>query len=262
MPTQKPKFRRLLDSIEHRELITPHLELFLHNRGRESWPEEFAIKVYNKETKFDGYFHPSRHAAMASLFLFYEFHPEFRPHLSRIQESTEGVMAMMWGSAGHAILQSIMIEAGMAEPEDIEVSFKNEFRHCTGRLDVRKVTLPHGVTIPCEIKTTAYLPRGPIPSHVVQMQPYMDLACGEPQERMSLLYALKNHPHAFREFVIRRDEELLKAIYGKWQRVRDAIERDSIKGIDFCPGCKPVPGNKTYVECPARAFCKINEEVA
>jgi hypothetical protein len=248
------RFRRLFDTLGRNELLTPHLEAFLLSHGSRAWPDRFAIEVINKEREWDGYFHPSSHAAMPELQLFYEFHPEFQQKL-RPEKPTVGTeLAWKIGAAIHAVEQSLLIHGGFAEAGEVEKSFLNKKRWSSGHLDVRELIIPNlDVRPPLEIKTIGYIPREPLPEHVLQLQIYMDLGCKKPQKLGILLYIGKKFPHEYREFVLRRDDELLLSIYEKWARVREAVRMDDPGKLVNC--CEP--GSSMHHLCPARFVCRI-----
>ena len=248
-------FRRFYDSIARRNVLVPHLEAALATRGDRSWPDEFPIKVDNKEREFDGYFHPSSHAGMPGLLLYYTFHPEHRLRLEVARETPRDVMTLLIGSALHSVTESLLLELGFAEPVDIEPGFRDEVRMCSGQPDVLRITLPALEEHPMvEIKTIARLPRAPLPAHVVQVQPYMDLAA-ECRDWCILLYIEKAWPHAFAEFKVERDDDLLDGIYSKWRAVRDALDLSDPSLLSNCGGCEP--NNKVHANCEARMTCRI-----
>lgn len=251
-PKKESKFRRLTDSISTGGILTPHLEQALMTKGESSWPSEYAIKIYNKERHWDGLFHPSSHTDSPELQLFYEFSPKYA--IRREPPTVDLIMTFQVGSAFHSLLQSMLLHLGFCEEEDIETHFVNVERHCSGTVDVRKITLPNGKTYPLEIKSAGFLPKEPSEKYLRQLQVYMDVGCGEVQEEGIILYLEKNHPHRFREFLVRRDEKILNDIYGKWNRVLEAIEFDDPSMLEF--PCHAV-NSKAHQECPARNVCLL-----
>jgi len=67
---------RTLATYQRGEIITPYLEEALTKDI--VWPEEYQIKVYNKERLFDNMYHPSTDISKGELELYYKFHPELR----------------------------------------------------------------------------------------------------------------------------------------------------------------------------------------
>jgi len=66
---------RTLATYQNNEPITPHIEEALIHAD---WPEEYPVKVFNKERKFDNMYHPSSDVIAGELQLYYKFHPELR----------------------------------------------------------------------------------------------------------------------------------------------------------------------------------------
>lgn len=244
---------RTLESLHKKQLLTPHFERALLGAD---WPEEYAIRVVNKERIWDGRFHPSGDADADLLYLYYRFHPDY--HLDYERPSPELEMTFQIGNAYHAVVQSMLIHLGFTSMDECERGFVNDKHWCSGTLDIRKVFLPNGDTPPVEIKSTGWLPKEPMIKHQKQLQIYMDLGCEEPQERGILLYVEKSQPHRLLEFVIQRDETMLKEIYTKWALVREAIELGDQSLLREC--C--VRNTKDHWGCPARHVCRIGSPEA
>ena len=71
---------RTLSTITRDEIITPYIEQAIINS---SWPEEYPVKVYNKERVWDGYFHPSSDAYAGEYLLYCKFHPDIQNNLEK-----------------------------------------------------------------------------------------------------------------------------------------------------------------------------------
>lgn len=241
---------RTLQTVANNDILLPLVE---EGIMRQDWPEEYPIKVYNKERIWDGYFHPSSDALMGDLELFYKFSPRYFYQEERLTPTS--ILTMQIGSAFHSLFQSLLIHLGLTAEEYVEVSFKDEERHCSGTIDVQQLVIPgRKDRIPLEIKSCSQIPQKPITEHVYQFQPYMDLGCEEPQELGLILYICKSYPHHMREFQVYRDEEVLSTIYEKWDRVWDAVENDR-DDSEFRPCCNG-PGTPLFEGCPAKAVCK------
>lgn len=254
MPQKPSLFRRMSDSISSGGVLTPWLERELVTKGENSWPEEYSIRVVNKERHHDGYFHPSGHASASELQLFYEFSPEYQTVHENI--GVNQIMMFQVGSAYHALIQSMLIHMGLTTEEEVEVSFVSEKRHCSGTLDIRRLTLPNGKVVPVEIKSAGHFPVGDyfMKKYTNQFQVYMDLGDDEPQEEGLMLFLEKSTPHRFHEIMIYRDEQLLDQIYRRWERVLEAIEFNDPSMLEY--PCHVVD-SKAHKECPARFICRL-----
>lgn len=246
-------FRRLFDQISRKRLLTPHLEQALLQWKESVWPEEYPIKVYNKEREWDGYFHPSSHATLPDSLLYYMFHEKWRGVLDEEPPSVDGILAMQVGSAIHSLVESVLINLGFTTEEECEVSFTDEKRHCSGQVDIRTATIPNGQSFPVEIKSASWVPKTPLAGHLEQMQVYMDVGCVEPQQEVGvLLYMSKQYPHRFHEFVVKRDDAVLSDIYSRWSRVLEAVEFDDPSELKECCQFNSL---KMYQRCPVRTIC-------
>jgi hypothetical protein len=243
---------RTLQKLSRNEKFTPYLEKAI---AEANWPEEYAIKVYNKERIWDGMFHPSSDAAASELFLYYKFSPKYA--LKHERWSPSSLMTLQIGSAIHALIESMLVHLGFTEEKYCEVTFTNEEHNCTGTIDVERVFLPDGSgeTPPIEIKSCSQIPNKPQANHILQLQPYLDMGCETPQDYGLILYVEKAYPHRVREFTVERDQEQLDQIYAKWAKVRKAIEMEDGESLFERNCCNA--GSKTHHECPARFVCRL-----
>ena len=246
------KFRTMKNSNKEEGLLVPYLNQEITRLGDNVWPEEYAIKLYNKERVWDGYFHPSVHAAAAELALYYEFHPDW--NIRAPQSNVDKIMTFQVGSAYHSLLQSMFIHMGLTTEEEVEVGFTNEERWVSGHIDIRKIWLPNGEVLPVEIKSTGYLPKEPSENYIKQFQIYMDVGCEEPQEKGIMLYLAKTYPHKFREFIVYRDEKILNEVYNKFDRVWEAIGTDNPDMLEF--PCHEID-SREHQWCIANRVCKL-----
>lgn len=242
---------RTITKLSRNEKLTPYLEKAIVEAD---WPKEYAIKVYNKERKWDGYFHPSSDAAAGELFLYYKFAQTNELKWERFSPSS--VMTMQIGSALHSLIESMLAHLKFTSVEFCEVPFTNEENMCSGTLDVQRVFLRDGTgeSPPVEIKSCSTLPQKVIEGHAYQLQPYLDMGCGEPADYGIVLYIEKAYPHRLKEFVVKRDPVVLDEIYSKWKRVREAValKDPSLIQRNCCNA-----GSKAHFECPARFICRI-----
>jgi hypothetical protein len=253
--TKPNKTRRFIDSVRDKSILVPYLEQELLRRGEGVWPDEYAIKIYNKERVHDGYFHPSSDATAPERLLYYLFSQQIK----RDPPTVEQIMTFQVGSAYHALVQSMLIHLGFIDLQDVEVSFASEQRHCSGTLDVGPVKLPNGIRAPIEIKSAGYggnISPQFMEKYIAQIQLYMDLGCGDmPAEYGLLLILEKTAPHRFREILIRRDEQLLNSIYTRWSHVLEALDFGDPSMLQW--PCHEW-GSKAHNECPAKGLCEMN----
>lgn len=246
--------RRLADSLQAGHILVPTIEKALL-RAQDIWPAEYAIKVYNKERTFDSYFHPSSDTLTPELQLFYEFSPDY--DLPKDPLTSAQIMTFQVGSAYHSLIQSMLIHLDMLDPAEVEVGFRDERRHCSGTLDIRSMKMPNGQSMPVEIKSAGYgasIPQHFMDKYIAQLNVYMDVGCGEPQEQGLLLILEKQSPHRFREILVKRDEILLSQIYRRWNHVLEAVEFGDPSMLQF--PCHEF-NSKAHVDCPARMVCPL-----
>lgn len=240
---------RTLATYQTQEPITPHLEEALIHAD---WPEEYPVKVYNKERKFDNMYHPSSDITAGEMQLYYKFHPEWRPLLQEERISPTLQMTFQVGSAFHSIIQSMLIHLGFTSLDKVEVKFLNEERMIAGAVDVLELTTPDGERFLVDIKSTNMLPKEASYSYSMQLRVYQDNCPGAP-DRMALLFVEKAYPHRLRTIEVKKDEQELQKVYTKWSKVRVAISSSDPSDLRSC--CNG-PNDKTYLECPARNFCE------
>ena len=240
---------RTLASYQRNEVITPFLEEAL---VKADWPEEYPVKVYNKERKWDGMFHPSSDILAGELQLYYKFHPEFRGMLQEERITPTLQMTFQMGSVAHSIIQNMLIHLGFTTLDEVEVKFLDKEKGISGTTDVRKLTLPNGRTFIIDIKTCNTLPREVSEYHAMQLRVYKDKIEGAGDE-MAIVYFEKSYPHRIRDFVVKEDPKALKELYGKWDRVRVAIRDNSTSELKTC--CLG-PDSDQFLRCPARGFCE------
>lgn len=242
-------FESILKSLGNRDLILPYFEASLIN---DEWPEFYDIRVDSRPYygMGDGYFHPSTHPLMGERELYYMFHPDTRGQMVFERNSLQRQMTLGMGSALHAVLQTQMQMVGLVTcPEDIETEYINHKHHVRGRMDWI-VTHPNGTRIVTEFKTRTHYKYAkmtePLPSWVAQVNLALD---SQDADLGVLLMVESGWPYRMREFHIKRDPELLKSIYAKFDRVRQAIADN--EPPKYC--CSP--DSIEMQECPARFAC-------
>ena len=241
---------RTLATYQRGEIITPYIEEALL---RADWPEEYPIRVYNKEREFDNMYHPSTHITKGELALYYEFHPELR--LMRKEERISPTLQMTFqiGSALHSMMQSMLIHLGFTKEDKVEVRIRNEERLIAGAIDILELTTPDGERFLVDIKTTNRLPLEASYTYSMQLRVYQDNHPDAP-ERMTLLFVEKAYPHKLRAIEVHKDQDELDKLYNKWDRVRVAIGKNDPSELKQC--CNG-PETDEFLTCPARSICHL-----
>ena len=243
---------RTLASYQRSETITPYIEeALVKNDG--VWPEEYGVKVYNKERKFDNMYHPSSDVSAGETQLYYKFHPELRLQCEKERIMPNLQMTFQVGSAFHSVIQSMLIHLGFTTEDKVEVKFRNEERMIAGAVDVLELTLPNGESFLVDIKSCNKLPNEASYQYSMQLRVYQDNCPGAP-ERMALLFIEKSYPHRIRDIEVHKDEQELNKLYDKWNRVRVAIRNNDPSTLKPC--CSGVDDDN-YVACPARKICHL-----
>ena len=97
---------RTLAAYQNDEPITKYIEEALM-KG-DTFPEEYPVKVYNKERKFDNMYHPSSDVSAGELQLYYKFHPELRLQCQEERISPTLAMTFQVGSVFHSVIQNML----------------------------------------------------------------------------------------------------------------------------------------------------------
>ncbi len=241
---------RTLASRQKKEVLIPYIEDALLKK--DTWPEEYPVKVYNKERIFDGMFHPSTDTELGDYQLYYKFHPDFHGLLEFEILSPTSKLTMQIGSALHAVIQSMLIELGFCELKDVEVKFVNQEKLISGTVDILVLRLPDGDEYLVDIKSTSREPQENY-AYSMQLRLYRDNCPGAPK-KMILLYIQKAHPHNLYEVIVEEDDVALNDLYDRWDRVKVAIRTNDTKELKRC--CGDV-SEKRYLKCPAKHICKF-----
>ena len=240
---------RTLASIQRSEPITPYIEeALIHG----DWPEEYPVKVYNKERKFDNMYHPSSDTTAGEMQLYYKFHPELRHQLSEERISPTLQMTFQVGSAFHSVIQSMLIHLGFTSMDKVEAKVWNEERMIAGAIDILELTTPDGEKFLIDIKSTNMLPKEAPFNYQMQLRVYQDNHPDAP-DRMALLYIEKAYPHRIRTIEVPKDQGELDKVYNKWNKVRVAIKNNDTSELRTCCNGRD---DKTFLECSARKICE------
>ena len=241
---------RTLATYQRGEIITPYIEEALL---RADWPEEYPIRVYNKERKFDNMYHPSTDIAKGELHLYYKFHPDLREQYKEERISPTLQMTFQIGSALHSMMQSMLIHMGFTSEDKVEVRIRDEERMIAGAIDILELTTPDGERFLVDIKTANRLPLDASHTYSMQLRVYQDVHPDAP-ERMALLFVEKQYPHKIRAIEVHKDQDELDKLYGKWSRVRVAISKNDPSELKQC--CNG-PDTEEFLKCPARNVCYL-----
>ena len=242
----------LLNRIQHRELVTPYLDLSLTS---ENWPESYLVKVDSSGWSGEGdtYFHPSSHAVLAERLLYYKITGQTQQEKKTINSA----MTLSVGTAMHAVVETQLVMAGLCRSEDVEVPIVNHEQTYRGHVDA-VVTHPNGNTYVCDIKTTysgkfQRLKEAPL-EWVMQVGLYIDALqkSGRDVSDEGIILAIEiGWPYGIKEYRVKKDNDMLQSVYEKWERVRKAVEAGKPPFEKCC-----ALGSATMKACPARDFCK------
>ena len=240
---------RTLAAYQNDEPITKYIEEALMKGN--IFPEEYPVKVFNKERVFDNMYHPSSDVSAGELQLYYKFHPEERLLLQEERISPTLAMTFQVGSVFHSIIQNMLIHLGFTTMEKVEVKFKNEDRMVAGAVDILKLVTPDGEEFLVDIKSTNQLPKEASYQYQMQLRTYQD-NCPDAPDRMALLFIQKSYPHKIKTIEVMKDQNELDKLYDKWDRVRVAIGKNDNSGLKHC--CNG-PTDEIFLGCPARKIC-------
>jgi hypothetical protein len=239
---------RTLAAYQNDEPITRYIEEAL--MLGDVFPEEYPVKVFNKERKFDNMYHPSSDVMAGELRLYYRFHPEERLKCQEERITPTLAMTFQVGSVFHSVIQNLLIHMGFTSLDKVEVKFRNEERMIAGAVDVLELTTPDG-TFLVDIKSTNQLPKEASEQYAMQLRVYQDNCPGAP-DRMALLFIQKAYPHKIKTIEVKKDQEALDKLYDKWSRVRVAISKNDPSELKHC--CNG-PTDEEFLGCPARKIC-------
>lgn len=241
----------LIQRLGNREVILPYLETaFLDDR----WPMSYTVEIDSSPYygKGDGYFHPSSHPLLSERVLYYMFHPDFRDKIIPERNTLQRQMTLSMGSGLHGVIQTQLIMAGLVDDTtQLEVEFVNHEHHVRGRVDW--ITHhPSGELILAELKTLNSFGfntlKEPKESWINQTNLGMDNLGFD----YAILVVLESgFPYRMREMRIEKDQSLIDNIYAKFDRVREAIEKNE-PPRPCCP-----MGSAQMKQCPARNACPL-----
>lgn len=214
-----------------KEILVPHINNYL---ARADFPSKFDISIKTKKEPDDA-FHPSSDCYPCDCELYKKF----------VGEEDKGLNATSYknffvGHFWHEILQDIICKRlEFCESSDIEKELTHHNQDWWGRgfADIAKCDIPGQGSYLIDFKTmNSYSFQKPAETLLDKwkMQVACYMAWDDRVESAIIIGIQKDTPHEFREFVFRRDDELLNPIYDKWSRVSLAVKN---KQQIFC-SCK------------------------
>lgn len=233
--------------LEARQVVVPALETAIMS---ETWPDSYPIVVDSspyygslaldadmsifKEARRggagDGLFHPSTHALMDERELYYHFHPDHYAHLMHEKWSMQSIMAVTVGTAMHAIFQTQFQMLGWLSESNTEAEFIDKVHMARGRLDCVLTGHPTEDVIPLELKSITHrmfdkqMEIGIKPSWDAQFSICLDQLGYD--SGILLMFEI-GQPFRMHEFRVTKNQQLVDETYAKWDRVREAIARDT-----------------------------------
>lgn len=242
-------YSSVLSSLADKELLLPY---FRNAMLSKQWPDNYTVIIDSSPYygHGDGMFHPSSHALMGARELYYRFHPDHQDKLIHEQRNVQSEMTLAMGSALHGIIQAQFQMAGLITDEkDVEVEYTITEHNARGRVDFL-VHHPDGNVYPVELKTQN--------SRGFDMQTQIkdtwdaQLSMGLHGTGYAtgvLLVLESGYPYRMKEFRVNRNDQLLSAIFAKFDYVRECIAANSPP-----EHCCPL-NSVTMQACPARFEC-------
>lgn len=251
-----------LKELGKKEVIVPHLNRWFRN-GEFPYSILFEIKLHKEE---DDAFHPSSDATACARLLY----AKRMDDVTKRELEGNTYKTFFFGHYFHGLLQHVLVEElGFADQFDVEKQYRIYRRDdgiykpkdwwidtqldksskwwARGYADIARVVVP-GREEPylVDIKTMkssdyrqSVLPVHLEEKYITQIQLYMDW---EDIENGIILCCEKDSPHGFKEFAVKRNKELVKSVYTKWDIVIDAISKGEP------PACTCLDESK----CPAK----------
>ena len=240
----------LLKRLGSREVLVPHIE---QSMLAESWPQSYSVEVdtspyYGQMTpegerleigSGDGRFHPSSHSLACPRDLYIAFHPKLQHLRPSMRKDLAFYMTVNFGTAIHALLQAQMTMSGLLVPGTVEWEYDCEKHNVRGRLD-GVIQPPNDGEIVLDIKTINSRGFSHLQSHEPKLSWDAQINLGMDHygvNRGMVLAVEAGYPWGLKEVTVKKNPALLDSIYTKWERVTEAIQRD------------------TPLDCPCREAC-------
>ncbi len=215
-------------------ILAPHIEAY---QSKANFPPVWNIEIQNYKLD-DGHFHPSSDAFATPLQMW-----QARQGLAQKMPISPALrrtfdVGHMW----HGYLQAMLIEMGLIAPENVERYITKEVignygpAIGAGTGDLVDINVPgHGVWL-FDIKTMnkTEFEAGASPYTFTkwnaQVNCYMDWF---ETDKARILAVCKDSPHAFREYEIKRDDNLLTEIYNRWSYTANCLAANIMPQDDY-----------------------------
>lgn len=230
----------LMKRLASREILVPHIE---QSMLAESWPQSYTVEVdtspyYGQMTpegerleigSGDGRFHPSSHSLACQRDLYIAFHPQLQHLRPSMRKDLSFYMTVNFGTAIHSLLQTQLEMSGLLVPGTVEWEYDCEKHNLRGRIDGVIETPTAGPTV-LDIKTINSRGFSYLQSHAPKESWDAQVNLGMDHygvDRGLILAVEAGYPWGLKEVTIKKNPELLDSIYGKWEKVTEAIKRDT-----------------------------------
>ena len=230
----------LMKRLASREILVPHIE---QSMLAESWPQSYTVEVdtspyYGQMTpegerleigSGDGRFHPSSHSLACQRDLYIAFHPQLQHLRPSMRKDLSFYMTVNFGTAIHSLLQTQLEMSGLLVPGTVEWEYDCKKHNVRGRIDGVIETPTAGPTV-LDIKTINSRGFSYLQSHAPKESWDAQVNLGMDHygvDRGLILAVEAGYPWGLKEVTIKKNPELLDSIYGKWEKVTEAIKRDT-----------------------------------
>lgn len=232
--------KSLLSRLGSRDVLIPHLE---QSMLAESWPENYTVTIdtspyYGQRTpegelleigSGDGRFHPSSHSLACQRDLFIAFHPKLQHLRPAFRKDLAFYMTVNFGSAIHSMMQTQLGMSGLLVPDSVEWEYDCKKHNVRGRIDAVVETPTTPPTI-LDLKTINSRGFSLLQSHEPKLswEAQVNLGMDHYGVKKGLILAVEaGYPWGLKEVTIKHNPELLDSIYGKWEKVTEAIKQDT-----------------------------------
>ena len=240
----------LLKRLGSREVLVPHIE---QSMLAESWPQSYSVEVdtspyYGQMTpegerleigSGDGRYHPSSHSLACPRDLYIAFHPKLQHLRPSMRKDLAFYMTVNFGQAIHSLLQAQLEMCGLLVPNSVEWEYDCPEHNVRGRIDAVIETPTAGPTV-LDIKTINSRGFSYLQAHEPKLSwdAQVNLGMDHYGVDQGLILAVEaGYPWGLKEVTVKKNPALLDSIYTKWERVTEAIQRD------------------TPLDCPCREAC-------